>query len=1609
MLPASASADRQYGLRYGAVERGDIAMASNTIVTCPDGAPNCATAQAGTGPVVRNSAWVMVPIDIDSDPSTFDSSSSDLRLPPGATILYAGLYWGSDTMRMPEGVDAPNPSARGTVKLAAPDGAGYRTITASTVDDDVYYRSRYQGFADVTSLVRSAGTGTYTVANVQASTGKDQYGGWGLIVAYRDPSKPVRWLGLYDGFRSFSGQDDEDVPIGGFKTPASGTVRADFGMLTYEGDIGVAPDTARLNGVDVVDALHDRDNYWNARITEYGQHVTTKNPNYVNQLGMETSIVRADGSLPNNAQSALVHMEVSTDLVMPGAMTLVSDQAASAPAASAAPAITGTARDGQTLTAGKGTWSGTTPMNFAYQWLRCNSSGSACEDIEDATASTHAVGADDVGSTIRVRVTASNVVGPAGSTSSQTAVVTVRPPVNTAAPSISGTARDGQTLTALDGTWTGTSIDYSYRWFHCNSGGAACAPIADATAATFALTPSEVGRTIRVEVTGSNSGGNAVVTSGQTAVVVARAPASTAPPLVSGTARDGHALTATDGSWIGTPTIDLDREWQRCDSSGNACVAMSAAAGYTLAPGDVGHTIRVRVTGTNGAGSSGALSDPTAVVQAAAPANTLLPAITGTARDGQTLTVSNGTWTGTPTVELTRRWLRCDGACTEIPNATGTSYTLTPADVGNTIRVEVTGANGGGATPVTTPPTAVVAATPPANTAGPAISGTARDGQTLTVSAGTWTGTPTVELTRRWLRCDGACTEIPDATGTSYTLTPADVGATIRVEVTGTNGGGDSSVTSGPTGTVAAAPPANTAAPAISGTARDGQTLTASAGDWSGTPAIDFTRQWQRCDSSGGDCVPIASATGASYSLTPGDVGATIRVVVTGGNDGGTTPATSGPTPVVAPAPPASTAAPSVSGTARDGLTLGSTEGSWTGTPTVELTRQWRRCDSTGENCEDIDAATGPAYLLTPADVGRTIRVRVTAANAGGNLSVSSASTLVVAAEAPANGSPPTISGIARDAAILSAQPGGWTGTAPLEYTHQWLRCDSAGATCAPIPGATAAAYELTPGDVDHTIRVAVTGANGGGAASATSGQTGPIEAGPPVNAAPPTVTGTARDGELLTAGEGSWTGTPTIAYTRRWRRCDPGGTDCANIPGATGSTYLLGADDVGRAIQVRVTAANAGGQRSVDSEHTATVAAIPPSGAERPQLSGSAREGEALAMTDGAWSGSAPLIRLYRWERCDSAGLGCTAIAGANEATYTLTAADAGSRMRGVVTATNAGGSASAASDPTAVVAPKPAPPDPPPIDPPPIDPPPIDPPPTDPPPIDPPGTDLADRPARDRPAAEGAATRRGHPRRGHPRREPVEVDHRHRPAAAPEQRRGGQPDHLLDPQRDAAEARRRRSRRGTDHRVPRRGRAPHVEAAALALQRRAPLRQADADGRARQGRNQGDRPAGRGPPGEAHRLHARCHQPKGAREQGTRRGAGGEHPPECRRAGACDMHGRHEPVDRVRSPADVRPVALRGVLRLASHRRLPPTDGLPGDEQVGRPRRGRAVAAGAREPRPDLHGRVRARPARPGPPHEPPARARGGRPDHPPAHGDRRRPPAQGLHEEGQAHRRR
>ena len=193
---------------------------------------------------------------------------------------------------------------------------------------------------------------------------------------------------------------------------------------------------------------------------------------------------------------------------------------------------------------------------------------------------------------------------------------------------------------------------------------------------------------------------------------------------------------------------------------------------------------------------------------------------------------------------------------------------------------------------------------------------------------------------------------------------------------------------------------------------------------------------------------------------------------------------------------PQNLTAPSVTGVARRGQTLTSTTGTWRLVYSVPIVRQWERCNDTGASCVDIPGATGQTLIVTQAEVGTRVRVRVTAANSAGPASTASALTAVVLPPPPASISPPTLSGNARVGTALHATVGSWTDLD--SSTIAWQACDAAVTTCTDIPGATGSAFVPKPSQVGRRLRVDVTASNPSGSLHASSAATAPVVPSPP-------------------------------------------------------------------------------------------------------------------------------------------------------------------------------------------------------------------------------------------------------------------------------------------------------------------------------------------------------------------------------------------------------------------------------------------------------------------------------------------------------------------------------
>jgi hypothetical protein len=212
------------------------------------------------------------------------------------------------------------------------------------------------------------------------------------------------------------------------------------------------------------------------------------------------------------------------------------------------------------------------------------------------------------------------------------------------------------------------------------------------------------------------------------------------------------------------------------------------------------------------------------------------------------------------------------------------------------------------------------------------------------------------------------------------------------------------------------APPVNTQEPSITGNARVNEVLQGDRGDWQN--AQSFALRWMRCDPSGGasdasDCAPIGQATGTTYRVRAADSGFRLRFRVTASNADGSTIAASNATARVQPAAgggavPRNTARPTITGDPQVGESLTANDGTWTGSPT-SFAYQWQRCDIDAIVCGDVPGATGKSYGVRAADVGFRVRVEVTARNASGAGTATSAPSGIVVPRTPITNARPTI------------------------------------------------------------------------------------------------------------------------------------------------------------------------------------------------------------------------------------------------------------------------------------------------------------------------------------------------------------------------------------------------------------------------------------------------------------------------------------------------------------------------------------------------------------------------------------------------------------------------
>ena len=804
------------------------------------------------------------------------------------------------------------------------------------------------------------------------------------------------------------------------------------------------------------------------------------------------------------------YSEIRTSVATGAVSPAVQQQTAINPATWAEPAITGAAQVGEKLqadTSGITDDDGLTNSTFNYQWVA--NDGGTDADISGETDSAYTLVADDVGKTIKVRVTFTDDAGNeealiSAATDEVGFAVQQQGASNTQAtgePTINAAAQVGETLTAdtsgiadADGL---TNVSYSYQWV---AGGT---DLGGATGSTYALTASEQGEIIQVRVSFTDDAGNQEsLTSAATEAVAAKPNTSaTGRPTTGGTAQVGETLTADTtgiGDADGLTNVSYSYQWV----AGGTDLGGATGSTYALTAGEQGKTIRVRVSFTDDAGNRETLTSAATDEVAAKPNSpaTGQPIISGTVRVGDMLTADTSGIAdadGLDNVSYRYQWVRNDGSSdTGITDATASAYTLVDADEGQTLKVRVTFTDDvGHDETLTSASTAAIAAEDPQSQEPPAKP----TGLTATVSHDsvslTWDDPGDESITGyQILRRDRALhaigeflVHVDDTGNANTTFTDNDVEPSVQYvyRIKAKNNAGLSELSEWvranmPAPTRDPNSPA-TGVPTVTGTAQVGEVLTADTSgiaDADGLENATFSYQWIRND--GSTETDIQDATGSIYTLVDADEGQTIKVKVSFTDDAGNEETlTSTATGSVAARPNTSaTGRPTISGPARVGETLtADTTGiaDADGLTNVSYGYQWVANDGTSD--ADIGGATGSTYTLTASEQGQTIQVRVSFTDDAGNeTTLTSAATEAVAAKpnSLATGEP-SISGPARVGETLTVDTSGIAdadGLDNVSYRYQWVVTDRG--AYFDISGETGATYTLVAADRGLYIQVRV-------------------------------------------------------------------------------------------------------------------------------------------------------------------------------------------------------------------------------------------------------------------------------------------------------------------------------------------------------------------------------------------------------------------------------------------------------------------------------------------------------------------------------------------------------
>ncbi len=638
-----------------------------------------------------------------------------------------------------------------------------------------------------------------------------------------------------------------------------------------------------------------------------------------------------------------------------------------APESQVAPKASGEARVGASLSCSEGTWSGTTPITYSYNWLRDK------EAIKSAISSSYTVQEGDAGHSLSCKVTAKNGAGEAFRESENSISIGATKPENTTRPEIVPTTPSvGETVTCKEGQWTGSApLSFQYKWLRNGT-----TEIPSQISQTYVVQAADEGQTLTCKVTAKNPAGEARAESSPVTVNSGRIENVSLPAISpSKEIKIGTPLTCSNGQWTGSP-IEFRYQWLRAGSP----IEGQTSSKYTTQSLDRELSLACEVTAKHGTSEGTQRSQPVTVCNgscAGAPKNTGLPSIEGgPPKLHQGLKCKQGSWSPSPT-QFVYQWLR-DGT-TSIPQGTTNAYEVQEADEGHELSCRVTASNGEGSSSPAMSEGVRVGGSPPSDVTLPEITGSPRAGEALTCGHGEWHGVPAPTFTYRWLR-DGSQVGAEQA----YTVGPEDRGHTLACEVTAANGEEPSVKVASGGIHVEGSPPEANSEPVITGEAKVGEELRCSQGQWSGAPAPVFSYQWLLSG------VEVSGATTETFTVGSSARGLVVTCRVTGSSTEGMKAASSKGLHIPGTKPEA-VELPSISGSAAVGLTLTCNRGIWNGKPPPSFAFQWL------QDGVPLAGATASSYVVAPSDAGHLLTCNVLASNAEGSLEVESSNGVAIA------------------------------------------------------------------------------------------------------------------------------------------------------------------------------------------------------------------------------------------------------------------------------------------------------------------------------------------------------------------------------------------------------------------------------------------------------------------------------------------------------------------------------------------------------------------------------------------------------------------------------------